>query len=217
MTDAEAYDRWYATARGGWIGRREVELLLESLQARPGEALLDVGCGTGFFTRALGRALDGPITGVDINPAWAKYARGRDPSRASYAAADARALPYADRSFDLVVSVAALCFVDDELAAVRSMLRVARRRVAIGLLSRRSLLWLQKGRKGGRGSYAGARWHTVAEAKALFRGLAVQRLHVRSAVILPSGGWFARTIERLWPAWLCAGSFILVVADVASE
>lgn len=216
MRDAEEYDRWYETPRGLWIGQRELELILAALQARPGESLLDVGCGTGFFTRALGRAIDGPITGVDVNSSWVAYARRRDPVRAAYEVADARALPYEDRRFDLVISIAALCFIEDELAAVRSMVRIARRRVVIGLLNRRSILWLQKGRKGGRGGYRGARWHTAAQAQALFRGLAVPSLHVRSAIVVPSGGWFARTIERLWPRRFGAGSFILVVADVSN-
>lgn len=214
MTDAEEYDRWYETPRGRWIGQREIQLILEALQPRVGESLLDVGCGTGFFTRALGRALSGPIMGVDVNSAWVKYARRRDPVRASYEVADARALPYEDRSFDLVVSVAALCFIEEERAAVGNMVRVARRRVAIGLLNRRSLLWLQKGRKGGRGGYRGARWHTAAEAKELFRGLAVHDVHVRSAVHIPSGGWVAQAIEHWWPLWFCTGAFIVVVADV---
>lgn len=214
MTDAEEYDRWYETPRGRWIGQREIQLILEALQPRAGESLLDVGCGTGFFTRALGRALSGPIMGVDVNSAWVQYARQRDPVRAIYEVADARALPYEDRSFDLVASVAALCFVEEERAAIGNMVRVARRRVAVGLLNRRSLLWIQKGRKGGRGSYRGARWHTAAEAKALFRGLAVHDVRVRSAVHIPSGGWFAQAIERWWPHWFCTGAFLVVVADI---
>jgi ubiquinone/menaquinone biosynthesis C-methylase UbiE len=68
--EAETYDRWYETPRGRWIGQREVALLLGELQPRPGESLLDVGCGTGFFTRALASAIGGPATGVDINPEW---------------------------------------------------------------------------------------------------------------------------------------------------
>jgi ubiquinone/menaquinone biosynthesis C-methylase UbiE len=100
-------------------------LLLEALQPRPGESLLDVGCGTGFFTRALASTIGGPAAGVDINPECVEYARRRDPSGASYEVADARALPYGDASFDLVVSIAAFCFIEEERAAVREMLRVA--------------------------------------------------------------------------------------------
>jgi SAM-dependent methyltransferase len=214
--DAETYDQWCETPRGRWIGQREVALLLEELQPRPGESLLDVGCGTGFFTRALGAAIGGPVTGVDINPEWVAYARRRNAAKVSYEVADARALPYVDASFDLVVSIAALCFIEEEREAVREMLRVARRRVAIGLLNRRSLLWLRKGRNGGRGGYRGARWHTTREAADLLGGLPVQRLRVRTAIHLPGGGWLAWVMERLWPQWLHTGAFILVIADTAA-
>ena len=214
MTDAEAYDRWYETPRGRWIGQRETALLLEALQPRPGESLLDVGCGTGFFTRAVAPAITGPVTGVDINPEWVAYARRRDPGGAAYDVADARALPYGDDSFDLVVSIAALCFVEEERAAVGEMIRVARRRIAIGLLNRRSLLWLLKGRSGGRGGYRGARWHTAGEAQELFRRLPVQHLRVRTCIHIPSSARLARVTERLWPPWLHTGVFLLAVADI---
>jgi len=215
VMDAAAYDRWYETSRGRWIGQREVALLLETLEPRPGESLLDVGCGTGFFTRTLAGAMGGQVVGVDINPEWVEYARRREAGRASYAVADARALPYANASFDLVVSIAALCFIREEVAAIREIVRVTRRRFAIGLLNRHSLLWLQKGWGGGRGGYRGAHWHTVPEIMSLFRDLPVQHLSVRTAIQVPYGRGFARVIERMWPSSVPTGAFILVVGDVA--
>lgn len=142
MTEAEEYDRWYESPRGQWIGRRELKLLLRTLAPRPGESLLDVGCGTGFFTRGLAEhATTVRVLGVDTNRAWVQYARRRDEGRASYAVADARALPFETGSFDLVVSITALCFIAEERVALREILRVTRRRFAIGLLNRGSLLW----------------------------------------------------------------------------
>jgi SAM-dependent methyltransferase len=183
---------------------------------QPGESLLDVGCGTGYFTRGLARLLGGPVSGIDINPAWVAYAAQRDDPGIDWLVGDARALPFRDKSFDLAVSITALCFIDDERQAVREMLRVARRRVALGLLNRRSLLWREKGRRGGKGAYRGARWHTPGEAIALFHGLPVIRVRIRTAVWLPGGGWLARNTERFWPAPLHGGAFLLVVADLAS-
>jgi SAM-dependent methyltransferase len=211
--DAASYDRWYETPRGSWIGQREAALVLRSLAPRRGESLLDVGCGTGYFTRALAASLDGRVTGVDLNPEWIGFARGREAGRVTYDVGDARALPYADASFDLVVSIAALCFIEDEERAVREILRVARRRFAVGLLNRRSLLWIRKGRGGGSGAYRGARWHTAREARRLFRALPVQGLRVVTAIQMPGGGPFARVVERVTPS-SPFGGFMLVVGDV---
>ena len=70
------YDAWYDTARGAWIGTTEYALARRELTAHAGETLLDVGCGTGWFTRRF--AADGAITtGLDPNPQWLAYARTR--------------------------------------------------------------------------------------------------------------------------------------------
>lgn len=212
--DAEQYDQWYETPRGKWIGQREVQMLVCNLTPRSHESVLDVGCGTGYFTRELGRVMTGPITGVDINPDWIQTARRKDPGRAVYQVADAQELPFPTASVDLVVAITSLCFVADFAKAVREMVRVARRRVAVGLLNRHSLLWLQKRRSSGTGSYQGARWHTVCEARRLFDGLPVTRTRVSTGIYVPSGGKFAQWIEPRWPQIVPIGAFILVVGDV---
>ncbi|MFN3750368.1 MAG: class I SAM-dependent methyltransferase [Thiobacillus sp.] len=210
MTPAD-YDAWYATPRGRWIGEAEYALAARLLAAQPGERLLDVGCGTGWFTRRA--AADGlKVTGIDPNAEWLAYARTRGPDIA-WLGGDARALPFADASFDHVLSMAALCFVDDARRAVAECVRVARRRFALGWLNRTSLLYLDKGRHGGSGAYRGARWHTAREVRALFAGLPVGRLCVQSAVFLPSASGFARALERVVPSTLPWGSVLVVSGD----
>jgi len=112
-----------------------------------------------------------------------------------------------------VLSVTALCFIEDQLAALREMLRVCRRRFALGLLNRHSLLWRQKGRGGGVGAYRGAHWHTVPEVHALARELDHALIRWRTAVFLPSGSETARWLENRPPNWLPWGAFLAVVGD----
>lgn len=214
-TRVTAYEAWYDTPRGRWIGETELALLVEMLQPEPAGSLLDVGCGTGWFTRRLAGVVRGDIAGIDPDEDALQLARLRATRGERYQLGRGEALPFADESFDFGVSVAALCFIADERQAVREMLRVTRKRFALGLLHRRSLLWRRKGRCGGTGAYAGARWHTAAEARALFEGLPVADLQFRSAIVLPGGGFMARVVERLWPRrWLC-GAFLCVSGEIA--
>ncbi len=213
--DARTYDQWYETSRGKWIGQCEATLVRKCLQPRTGETLLDVGCGTGFFTRTLASAFDGKVTGADINYDWVEFAHSRD-QRASYVVADARGLPYADSAFDLVMSITALCFIKNEITAIHEILRVTRRRFAIGFLNRHSLLYIQKGRHGGQGGYVGANWHTVKESIKLFRCLPVQNLQAYTVIQIPSGNRFSRLFEHGWLSLLPFGAFILVVGDMAT-
>lgn len=208
---AEDYDAWYRTPRGAWIGNVEYSLLRRMLAAAPHASLLDVGCGTGYFSRRFAR--DGhAVAGVDLDPAMVEFARAHAAAGERYAVADAQALPFAERSFDFCVSVTALCFVRDERRALEEMVRVARHGIALGLLNRRSLLCWQMGRQGGSGAYRGAHWHTAREALSLLAGLALDTPRIRSAVFLPAAGAASRWLEARMPGRIPFGAFLAIVA-----
>jgi SAM-dependent methyltransferase len=213
LTPAD-YDAWYATPRGRWIGDTEYALAARLLAPQVGASLLDVGCGTGWFSRRA--AADGlAVTGLDPNPMWLDYARAHSRRTLSWVQGDARALPFADASFDHVLSIAALCFVDDERQAVAEAVRVARRSFAIGWLNRSSLLYMDKGRGGGSGAYRGARWHTASEVRALFSGLPVRKLKLRSAIFMPAATRWSRLLEQGMPAGLPWGGMLMLHGEKA--
>lgn len=212
--DPAAYDAWYDTPRGRWIGDAEFELSRRLLQANPGDSLLDVGCGSGWFARRFAE-LKLQVTGLDPDAAWLAWARARSDPAIRWLGGDARMLPFADASFDHVLSIAALCFVDDEHRAVAEIVRVAKRRFAIGWLNRNSLLYREKGGDGGSGAYRGARWHTAAELRECFAGLPVRGLKLRSAIYLPSGTWLARRVEKCVPPLLPWGGMLLLAGEKA--
>ncbi len=206
------YDAWYGTPRGVWIGSAEYQLLRRELGAQSGATVLDVGCGTGYFTRRL--ANDGfVVTGIDPDAGMVHYAAAQG-SAAGYQIADARALPFADRSFDHVIAITSLCFIGEQQRAVAEMLRVARISVALGVLNRHSLLHIQKSRHGGSGAYRGAHWHTAREARELLRACGARKIIVRSAVFAPGGGWAARVLARTLPESIPLGGFLLVTGAV---
>jgi SAM-dependent methyltransferase len=208
--DPAAYDAWYGTPRGAWIGETEVRLILGLLEPEPGARILDVGCGTGYFTRRLARE-GHHVTGLDPDPAMLAFARAHRAGTEEYVLGDGRGLPFADGEFDYCVSITALCFIPEERQALGEMARVSRRGLALGLLNRWSLLYLQKGRGGGRGAYRGARWHTPTQARTLLAQLPVTDRRVRTAIYLPSGSTLACYLEMVLPR-LPFGGFIAAAA-----
>jgi SAM-dependent methyltransferase len=211
---AARYEAWYRTPRGAWVSDTEFRLLVSLLRPRPGETLLDVGCGTGHFTRRFAREAGIHITGVDPEPTWLAYARAQAQAGERFVVGRAERLPFADRSFDRTTCITALCFIAEQRTALREMIRVTRRRLVLGLLNRNSLLYLRKGRGEGAGGYRGAHWHTAREVRSLLEGLPVKEVEVRSAIHLPDGGWLARRVETLVPAQWLTGGFLAVAADI---
>jgi ubiquinone/menaquinone biosynthesis C-methylase UbiE len=156
----------------------------------------------------------GLVVGLDPNEEWLAYARDHSVDRELYVAGRAEALPFADQSFDCTLSVTALCFVTEQLQALREMVRVTRQRFVLGLLNRHSILYLEKGRHGGSGGYKGARWHTPAEIRALLAQLAVDNVLLRAAVVAPGGGVIAKAVESMWPQGILLGGFLAVSGDL---
>jgi len=200
------YEAWYETARGSWIAGREFGLMMRLLAPPAGSTLLDVGCGTGHFSRRFAAA-GLRVAGLDPDPAMLEYARSLG-GGVDYLRGTATALPLPDGTYDFVTAVTSLCFIAETPDALREMWRVARRAVLLGLLNRRSLLYRQKH---GRGAYRGARWDTPAEARRWARQLEpAPRVTIRSAIFLP-GGAFARAAEAVLSGTLAWGAFLAVV------
>lgn len=121
------------------VGRRYmyrpefIPLLTEYLGARPGTRILDVGCGSGFLTRLLARALEGvQIVGLDadeelIAQARRELQREDLDDRVEVVCGDAYQLPFADESFDMVTSHTVLCIMSDPAAGLREQIRVIRK------------------------------------------------------------------------------------------
>jgi len=90
---------------------------------REGGVMLEIGCGTGRWCHYL--AASGRVVGVDISSSMVRRARelGRGPQ---FCLSLAQALPFADNTFGLALSVAVLIHVPDELkpACVKELARV---------------------------------------------------------------------------------------------
>jgi SAM-dependent methyltransferase len=105
--------------------RRRRALVREALAAGPGERILDVGCGTGFYAEELLDEVghDGAVVGIDASPpmlAAAAERCARHPN-VSFEQGEATALPVAHESFDGALCVQVLEYVADPTAALAQM------------------------------------------------------------------------------------------------
>ncbi len=103
--------------------------VLEWLDAKAAEHILDLGCGDGQLTKRLGTT-GASVVGVDASPEMVAAARERG---VAADVGDAEALPYARNTFDAVFSNAALHWVRDQdamMAEVRRVLKPGGRFVA---------------------------------------------------------------------------------------
>src|SRR5918998_415026 len=104
------------------------ELLCEAVDVRPGQRVLDVAAGNGNATLAAARRW-ADVTSTDYVPALLE--RGRAKAEAErlpvrFQEADAEQLPFADASFDVVLSVFGVMFTPHQEQAALELLRVCR-------------------------------------------------------------------------------------------
>ncbi|MFB6192288.1 MAG: class I SAM-dependent methyltransferase [Haloarculaceae archaeon] len=136
------------TRAGLWAGDRAA---LADLRLGEVDSVLDVGCGTGEFTRVLAAECPGRVIGCDRDPELLAHLRGGgdgdggedgtadadgpdagdDRGRIHAVRGDALTLPLPEDSVDVVACQALLVNLPDPERAVREFARVARERVAV--------------------------------------------------------------------------------------
>lgn len=110
-----------------------MSLAVERMQLAPGDAVLDLGCGTGVFFAALATAVgpSGRIVGLDHAAGFLTDARARADAAGFGATVtltrgDAHALPFPDHHFDAAHTERVLMHLTDPDAALRELRRVVR-------------------------------------------------------------------------------------------
>lgn len=106
---------------------RDRRLVLESLQPRDGEKILEVGCGYGWISAALWSAAKIEWYGVDRSESMVRNIRSAGSGRAlRTSVVDARKLPFADDSFDKVLCTGVLMHIAEDVPAIHELVRVLR-------------------------------------------------------------------------------------------
>jgi arsenite methyltransferase len=129
---------------------RRRRILREAILAQPGERILDIGCGPGFYVVEFLEEVgpEGSVTGLDASEQMLAIAeeRCRGHGDAHFRQADATSLPVDDGSFDAALCVQVLEYVPDVDAALAEMQRVLRPggRVAIWDVDWTTVSWHSK-------------------------------------------------------------------------
>jgi SAM-dependent methyltransferase len=133
----QIYERWWRPALGrvakgafgpGMNEEKRIARLLLALS--PGDGVLDVGCGTGNFTRDFAKSVgpDGLVVGLDVSETMLARAVADTAAagyeQVAYVRGDAADAPFLDASFDAVCCFAALNLFADPYAALDSFTRV---------------------------------------------------------------------------------------------
>ena len=127
QSTGQALSERHRPAHAGRTAQSHAAFLLPHL--RPGQDLLDLGCGPGTITTGLAAAVaPGRTVGVDIASDLPEST-----DEVTFEPGDACALPYPDASFDAIYSSAVLQHLAEPLVAVREARRVARPGAVIGL------------------------------------------------------------------------------------
>jgi SAM-dependent methyltransferase len=132
--NADQAEYWNSAPGRKWLAHEDMlDTILAGIQARliaradprPGDTVLDIGCGTGATARALAARVGqgGRVLAVDISGPLLERARESASSipQLSFLLADAQVYPFEPESVDLVASRFGVMFFDDPVAAFRNL------------------------------------------------------------------------------------------------
>jgi ubiquinone/menaquinone biosynthesis C-methylase UbiE len=128
----EEFNRWAEDGRGEGMEQEHLPIVLpvlELMQLRPTDNVLDVGCGSGWLARRLAARLpQGRVVGMDVSDEMVRRARRHcaDIENALFVHGSAEEIPWEDHFFDHVISVESAYYWPNPAAGLREILRVLR-------------------------------------------------------------------------------------------
>ncbi len=120
------FDRYAQQYDTGFMGKGSARFyrdLIRELDVRDGDAVLDVGCGTGSVLSFISRSKKIAGYGLDVSENMIALAREKNPGF-SFVTGDSAALPYKDGSMDIVMACMAYHHFPDQAKFRREAMRV---------------------------------------------------------------------------------------------
>lgn len=196
------YERAHPVVR--WLERKRLAALLRLAACRPGERVLEVGCGAGHVLERFAGAVR---TGVDLSASMLARTRRRLGGAVALSRASADRLPFAVAAFDVVVCTEVLEHTPDPAAVVAELVRVAgpAGRVVVSIpneaqidRAKRALRATPLLRRWLRTLAAeGNEWHLHQFDLALLRRITADAATIRSLVAIPNRAFPLRYVALL--------------------
>jgi ubiquinone/menaquinone biosynthesis C-methylase UbiE len=129
------FNRWALAGEGEKMQNHHLDITEKTLRLmdlRPGERVLDLGCGSGWATRLLSRLVsDGPegfgqVVGLDVSDEMVRQARAasKDFENILYVWGSAQQIPWEENFFDKVLSVESFYYYADQDRTLSELFRV---------------------------------------------------------------------------------------------
>src|SRR5579871_132568 len=131
----QGFNRWAEAGEGPKMENHHLDITektIRRMNLRPGERVLDLGCGAGWATRLLARMVgEGPegfgqVVGLDVSDEMIRRARGAstDFENILYVWGSAQQIPWEENFFDKVLSVESFYYYPDQERALAELFRV---------------------------------------------------------------------------------------------
>jgi len=131
----EEFNHWAAAGEGPKMESHHLDITEKTIRLmnlRPGERVLDLGCGSGWATRLLARLVgEGPegfgqVIGLDVSDEMVRQAReaSKDFANILYVWGSAQQIPWEENFFDKVLSVESFYYYTDQDRALKELFRV---------------------------------------------------------------------------------------------
>ena len=131
----QEFNRWAEAGEGPKMENHHLDITektIRRMNLRPGERVLDLGCGSGWATRLLARLVsDGPegfgqVVGVDVSDEMIRQARvaSKDFDNIMFVWGSATQIPWEENFFDKMLSVESFYYYPDQERALAELFRV---------------------------------------------------------------------------------------------
>jgi ubiquinone/menaquinone biosynthesis C-methylase UbiE len=131
----QEFNRWAAAGEGAKMEQHHFDITTKTLRLmdlRPGERVLDLGCGSGWATRLVARLVAtgpegfGQVVGVDVSDEMVRVARAAsaDFDNAMFVWGSAMQIPWEENFFDKVLSVESFYYWPDQERGLAELFRV---------------------------------------------------------------------------------------------